>query len=30
MIKKFIINNAMKTIKSSYPEYDNEQLEKIQ
>lgn len=30
MIKKFIINSAMKTIKSYYPDYDTEQLEKIQ
>ena len=30
MIKKFIISNSMKTIKSYYPDYDEEQLEKIQ
>ena len=30
MIKKFIINSAMKTIRNYYPDYDNEQLEKIQ
>lgn len=30
MIKKFIIGNSMNTIKSYYPEYDDEQLEKIQ
>lgn len=30
MIKKFIVNNAIKIIKNSYPEYDKEQLEKIQ
>lgn len=30
MIKKFIISNSMKTIRSYYPNYDNEQLEKIQ
>lgn len=30
MIKKVIINNSMKTIKSYYPDYDEEQLEKIQ
>ena len=30
MIKKFIISNSMKTIKSYYPNYDTEQLERIQ
>lgn len=30
MIKKIIISNSMKTIRDYYPDYDNEQLEKIQ
>lgn len=30
MIKKIIINNSMKTIKSYYPDYKKEDLEKIQ
>lgn len=30
MIKKFIINNSMKTIKKYYPDYSVEELEKIQ
>ncbi|MBQ7137177.1 MAG: accessory gene regulator B family protein [Bacilli bacterium] len=30
MIKKFIIKKAMKTIKNYYPEYNKEQLERIQ
>lgn len=30
MIKKFIISNSMKTIKNYYPNYNKEELEKIQ
>jgi len=30
MIKELIIGNSMKTIKSYYPDYDKEQLERIQ
>jgi len=29
MIKKFIINNAMKIVKNNYPEYDQDKLDKI-
>lgn len=30
MIKKFIISNSMKTVKSYYPDYSEEEIEKIQ